>query len=182
MKDYMMTAKELVRKLRANGGPLAVAAADCIETLLKQIPSKPRGGIDPRHQAIVLIFQLRLNKPQRDAKEIRAFNAIKHLVEDADLKNLRRFYRQPEPNGFHKLLSARKKTPTTLMRDYVNQTDLAAEWSRLNPPEPDPTETKFPEPTNWQTHAPGNLGQKSWRLLCQQYPDIAADLHNQLKP
>lgn len=178
-----MPPKELVRKLRANGGPLAIAAADCIEDLLAQVPApKPRGGIDPRHEAIVLLFQRRLNKPQRDAKEVRAFNAIKNLVEDADLKSLSRYYRQPEPKGFHKLLSARKKTPTTLMRDYVNQTDFAAEWCRLNPPAPDPHETKFPEPKDWQTHAPGKLGERSWSLICQQYPDIAADLHKQLTP
>lgn len=178
-----MTPREIVRKLRANGGPLAICAADCIEELLAQIPaSKPRGGIDPRHEAIVLLFRSRLNKPQRDAKEVRAFNAIKHLVEDADLKNLRRFYRQPDPKNFHQLLSARKKTPTTMMRDYINQRDLAEAWCEKNPPAPDPHETKFPEPEGWQKEAPGNLGQKSWRLICQQYPDIAADLHNQLNP
>jgi|GEM_PF-6534048 len=178
-----MTAKEIVKKLRSNGGQLATAAADCIEDLLSQVPAhKPRGTIDPRHKAIVLLYNTRLNKPQRDSKETIAFGKIAHLITEEDLANLRRWMRQPEPRGFDKLLSTRKKTPITLMRDWVNQTDLAAEWCRKNPPPPDPSQTKYPEPQDWQTHAPGRLAEYSWHLLCQQYPDIAADLHNQLKP
>jgi len=178
-----MTPAELVKKLRSNGGQLATAAADCIEDLLAQLPApKPRGQIHPQHKAIVLLYNTRLNKPQRDKKETTAFNQIAHLVTEQDLANLRRWMRQPEPKGFHKLLSPRKKTPVTLMRDWVNQTDLAAEWCRLNPAKPTSTQPAIPEPTGWQAHAPGRLAQYSWHLLCQQYPDIAADLHNQLKP
>lgn len=176
-----MTPAEIVSKLRSNGGRLAVAAADCIEELLTQVPAgKPRGGIDPRHKAIVLLYNTRLNKPHRDRKETTAFNQIKHLITDQDLDNLRRWMRQPDPKGFHKLLSPRKKTPITLMRDWVNQTDFAAEWCRKNPPPPDPLKTEFPEPQDWQAHAPGRLAEFSWQLLCRQYPDIAKDLHQKL--
>jgi hypothetical protein len=172
---------EIVSKLRSNGGQLATVAADCIEQLLEQVPAKPRCGIDPRHKAIVLLFQSRLNKPQRDPKEIRVFNGIKDQVTTEDLKNLKRFYRQPEPKHYHKILSRRKNAPITLMRSWIDQCELAAEWNRKNPPPPDPTATKFPEPANWQPHAPGALGERSWSHICQQYPDIAENLHNQLK-
>lgn len=176
-----MTPSEIVRKLRSNGGPLAIAAAECIEHLLAQLPdSKPRGEIDPKHKAIVLLFNTRLNKPQRDRKETTAFNQIAHLVTEPDLANLRRWMRQPEPKGFHKLLSPRKKTPITLIRDWVAQTDLAAEWCRLNPPAPDLNQTAFPEPKDWRAHAPGRLPEFSWQLVCRQYPELAEDLHNQL--
>jgi|OM-RGC.v1.019939602 hypothetical protein len=176
-----MTPTEIVRKLRRNGGQLATLAADCIEDLLAQVPAaKPRGAIDPRHKRIVLLYNSRLNKPQRDRKEVTAFNQIKHLVTEDDLENLRRWLSQPEPQAFHKLLSPRKKTPITLMRDWVNQTDLAAEWCRLNPPAADPGQTRFPEPDGWQAHAPGRLSEYSWQLICRQYPDIAERLHNQL--
>jgi hypothetical protein len=178
-----MNARDLIIKLRSNGGKLATAAADCIEDLLSQLPTpKERGKLDPRHEAIVLLFQGRLNKPVRDKKETAVFNTIKHMVTEEDMNNCQRFLSQPEPKGFHKLLSARKKTPITFMRDYVNQTDLATEWCRLNPPAPDPHATKFPEPKGWQAHAPGNLGERSWTLVCKQYPDIAEGLHGQLKP
>lgn len=177
-----MTPREIVTKLRQNGGPLAIAAADCIEKLLKQAPDpKPRGLIDPRHKAIVLLFQTRLNKPLRDRKEHTVFAQIKHMVTDEDLENCRRWFRAPEPKGFDKLLSPRKKTPVTFMRDYVNQTDLAAEWCRRNPPSR-ATEPELPEPEGWQAQAPGRLGEYSWPLLCKQYPDIAHDLHSQLTP
>jgi len=175
-----MTPKEIVSKLRSNGGQLAAAAADCIERLLSQIPDKPKGGIDPRHADIVLLFQSRLNKPQRDAKEVRAFNEIKHLITPEDLKHLKRFYKQPESKGFHKYFSRRKNAPVTLMRAYVDQVELAAEWCRKNPPPADPNKTTYPEPNGWQAQAPGRLGERSWSQLCKQYPDTAKQIHNQL--
>lgn len=174
--------KTIRAKLRQNGGPLASAAADCIDFLLKETPAKPKAGIHPSHEAIVLLFQKRLNKPQRDSKEIRAFKAIEHLIDQDDLTALRRFFRQPDPKGYQRLLSARKKTPVTLMRDWIAQCDLAKEWCRLNPPAPEPGTTKFPEPDGWESQAPGNLGKKSWSLVCQQYPEIAEQLHNDLSP
>ena len=170
-------AQEVIQLLKKNGGPLAKRAAAVISQFLKETkPAKPRGGIHPHHEAIVLLFQTRLNKPQRDAKEHRTFKDISNLIDPQDLQNLKRFYKQPDPKGFHKQLSRRKATPITLMRSYIEQTEIAAEWSKQNPPAPDPKATRFPEPEGWRSKAPGRLNEYSWALVCRQYPDIAKEI------
>jgi len=170
-------AQEVIQLLKKNGGPLAKRAAALISKLLKEITqTKPVGGIHPDHELIFLLFQRRLNKPQRDAKETRAFKNISHLVTAQDLKNLKRLYHQPQPKGFHKILSCRKNSPTTLMRAYIEQADLAAQWSKENPPAPDPKSTKYPELNGWQSKAPGRLSERSWPLVCSQYPEIAKEI------
>jgi len=167
-------AQEVIQLLKKNGGPLAKRAAALILQLLKETtPAKPSAGIHPDHEAIVLLFQRRLNKPQRDAKETRVFRDISHLVTAQDLKNLKRLYKQPQSKGFHQILSRRKNSPTTLMRAYIEQADLAAQWSNVNPPAPDPKSTKYPEIKGWQSKAPGRLSERSWPLVCSQYPEIA---------
>jgi len=173
----MTEAQEVLNLLKKNGGPLAKRAAAVISSLLKEAtPTKPRGALHPHHEAIVLLFQTRLNKPQRDAKEHRAFRDIAKLTNPDDLQQLKRFYKQADPKGFHKLLSRRKATPITLMRSYIEQTEIAAQWCNQNPPAPDPKTTQFPEPTGWQSKAPGRLNEYSWALVCRQYPDIAKEI------
>ena len=175
-------AKEVEKLLKKNGGPLATRAAAVISELRKYLPKETRGQIHPHHEAIVLLFQSRLNKSIRDSKEIRAFKAIEKLITSDDLDNLKRFYKQSDPKQYHKQLSRRKATPTTLMRSWVEQCDLAAEWCRQNPPAPKPGATKYPEPDGWQQHAPGRLGDFSWQMLSRQYPDIAKQLSESLQP
>jgi len=175
-------AKEVQALLNKNGGPLAKRAAALISKLVKQLPpEKPRGQIHPDHEAIVLLYNTRLNKPQRDAKETRAFKEIQHLVTQEDLKNLKRWLKQPESKGYNSLLSPRKRSPITLMRSYVDQTELAAKWCAKNPPAKDRKATSIPEPSNWQPHAPGNLANISWHLLSRQYPDISKEISEAVK-
>lgn len=169
-------AAQIRSRLVKNGGPLAREAAECIGWLLKQLPEKERGRIHPDHEFIVLLFQKRLNKPCRDANEVRAFRSILAPITAEDKQNLKRFYAQPKPKVYDKLLSQRKESPIALMRSLVKQVEFAEEWCRLNP---ETIKNNHPsEPEGWQTRAPGNLGQRSWRFVCQQYPDIAQELSN----
>lgn len=173
--------KQVISRLKKNGGPLAIKAADLIKELSKAVPKKQRGELHPYHKAIVLLFQNRLNKPHRDNNEVRAFREIQSLITPNDLENLKRFYKQPTPKSFHQLLSRRKNAPITLMRSYIDQAELAARWCKQNPLPPDPQKTSIPEPENWQQHAPGNLGNMSWHLVCRQYPDIAKGISEAVK-
>lgn len=167
-------ATQIRSRLVKNGGPLAREAAECISWLLKQVPEKERGEIHPDHAFIVLLFQRRLNKPYRDANEVRAFRSIQALITEEDKQRLKRFYRQPQPKDYDKLLSQRKGSPITLMRSYVKQVEFAEEWCRLHPEQR--KNNHPPEPAGWQQRAPGNLGERSWHFVCQQYPDIARQL------
>ena len=174
-------AKEVLSLLKKNGGPLALRAASIIKELLKSAPKQPRGELHPYHKAIVLLFQNRLNKPHRDQNEVRVFKSIKKLINQEELENLKRFYKQKAPKSYHPLLSRRKNSPITFMRSYVDQVFLAEKWCKENPPPPDPQKTSIPETENWQQHAPGNLGNMSWYLVCREYPDIAKDISEAVK-
>lgn len=174
-------AKEVVSLLKKNGGPLALRAATLIRQLSKPSPNKKPGEIHPHHKAIVLLFQTRLNKTVRDHNEIRAFKLIKNIIEPHELENLKQFYKPKTPKSYHPLLSRRKNSPITLMRSYVDQVFLAEKWCSENKPKPSKNILEIPEPDDWQTRAPGNLGNRSWSLVCSQYPDIAKEISESIK-
>lgn len=46
---------------------------------------------------------------------------------------------------------------------------------------PKPKAPQAVEPDGWQDHAPGNLSERSWQYVFDNYPDVAAEIHDKLK-
>jgi hypothetical protein len=183
MSDY--TPEQLITRLRANGGPLAIAAAKCIESLLRQIPkpAKPSDLPELRIRLIRLFNKTRINNTPRDRRETTAWDRIAKYVNDADVSALEQFYRVRRSESVDQTWS-RKANILTLLNNYTAQIELAHAWlakRKARQPSP-PASHDLPEPTGWQQHAIGALGERSWHYILSQYPEEATRLHNLLQP
>ena len=173
----------LIARLRRNGGPLATAAADCIEALLLEVaklqrpPSKTR-DLHPLRRRLILLFQSRIMSATRDRREDTAWARIAKIVKEEDVAALERFYRAREATDSDETWS-RKKNILTLLNQYVTQVELAHTWAdkrRGGAAGPRAAKPAIPEPEGWQARAVGALGERSWDYVCRFYPEEAAQL------
>ena len=173
-------AKAIRAKLKKNGGPTATEAADVIAKLLKEIPEPTRGELHPLRLRLI---QIRTKNPRqiRPDAETRNWRKIEKHVTTEDVDLLVKFYKLPQSQKPDETWS-RKVSPTQIMSQYHDQLQLAETFRDKHPHlfKDRSEKQQLAEPTGWQKIAPGNLGDRSWTLLCKQYPDIAKELFNEL--
>lgn len=175
-----MSPTETVKKLRANGGPLATAAADCIEALLLEVAKSQRPPsltreLHPLRRRLILLFHARIMSATRDRREDTAWARISRIVQEDDVAALERFYRAPQATDADETLS-RKRNILTLLNNYTAQVELAHTYLEKRKPKATSASNLPPEPKGWQQHALGALGERSWDYILRFYPEEAQRL------
>ncbi len=169
-------AEEVKALLIKNGGPLAKRAAVLISKLEKYIPNEEPGALHPLRLKII---QIRTKAPRaaRPEKENRDWAKLGKLITAADVDLLVKFYKLPQSRLPDETWN-RKVSVAQIFSQCLEQIELAETYKSKHPhlfasTKKDP---HLAEPNGWQAHAPGNLGDRSWTLVCQQYPDIAKEI------
>jgi hypothetical protein len=85
---------------------------------------KPPGGLDPRHERIILIFQKSVKSTNRDKVEITAWKNNGSKVDEESLQLIERFYREPKSEKFDQTWQ-RKAAPAQLLNQWITQVELA---------------------------------------------------------
>ncbi|MGZ0657061.1 hypothetical protein ACWPKS_15770 [Coraliomargarita sp. W4R72] len=176
-------AQEVTQQLKNNGGPLAKRAAALISKLLKQIPEPKKPG--QLHPLRLRIIQIKTKAPRavRPEKEDRDWAKVSKHITTTDVDTLVRFYKCPKPSKPDETWN-QKGAVAQIFAQLLEQIEIAESHKAKNPhlyQAPKPKGPTHHEPTNWQQHAPGNLGRMSWTMLCQQYPEYIKEISEAVK-
>ncbi len=176
------TAQEIWKRLKAEGSPLSIEAADCIAWAMKQrqplAKERVTCELHPLHRELIFCFQKKILSDKRDAAEVNAWKKIKDIATPENVKLMQRFYKLPKGRDCDATWN-RKNNVATLMNNFVAQLELASTLiGKITRSEKAEVSHLLPEPADWQSRVIGKLPEYHWDFICKQYPDEAKQLQS----
>lgn len=167
-------------KLVANGGPLALKAANAIQFLMDERKAKGRvqKPIDPLHRRCILMHQKRIDVESRDKSEFLAWEKAKSILNENRVQILEWFYKLPKSAERDETWN-RKSNPTIMMNNISSQIEMAtALKERIDKRDQRSIAYQLPEPKDWRSRVAGELPRYTWDYICKNWSHEAKALQD----